>query len=1348
MLQTENKDSRSNKFLMEASEEAKKGDYGKAIQRFNVSMGCLKKDTDEKILDLAYTLFNELVDHIHSFSEIENSLIKLLSASADPYFEEKQQQLACKAAEWFFKRAEKPEVNASDFKKAVLYIGQALCFPRVSNEINKLAAKIFRGASVQHSTFINCLEKAAGRQDMQEMYRLKDSLSSRFKHLPCKADRDDFLRLLDEQIIALFESIHRNMGEKRLESWGIEELLPDDKSQKILQHYAPIDIFDRFITTRYKLNLKEFRQSFRERFDNSTEDVRGFQKEISAELTDFIRGMLKDAIAILGDPPCHYDVRAMGSLGKEEICPNSDLEWCILVEKSEEIPYFIKLAKLLELQIIVLGETPDDAIPVFTCLGKRKRSGLHIDNGPPNSNELIGTPESLAKHLVTDDYQPFSIANTLRKTISIDQSTDALFKEFLDNVHSHLEPMRKKYAAQLLRVRLQQFEKNWDKPFQSHVHLKEHYSELLNHLLNDFSLYFKIEEPNTLDVIDKLVKKEVFTEQSGVLLKEAVSAIYLARVGLHLEKGEQTENFSMQEEDWTQKALEKAYWLVLRPLYRELKKCFQGEELCLERHFKNFDLIDNAFFEEELSPKSIGDFLPLIKHLAHHLARNHPSYLTHKALYKRLSVLTFAEPLREAYFKTLELYAKNDAIAVFLPYLASIPNPYGYRQSHRLEEEHLQKAILKMTDLHPGTFHAKIRCPALPNGAFLKDDIARQIFDENGDIKRQYKSAHSVAKASFVDDKGIEYTLHFKQKPIHPMMEYAVHSLSGRIGGHLTPSTQLARFEVKGKKKAYPVLISQTVHGSTLQEKEKEGYIGWLDPEQFTWACLAAILTRPGDGRLTNYVVQKDTDRIFCVDNDISFLEPITTSFLSKTINFTSALFSLNPKPLEESVLKAFVDLSPDLILRSWCEELVVKDAAYHNLCLFTEKEEERLYNENKEGFKATLLLRSGTTATLLVQFHHLQDAVRHALKENKPLYPSDLLKSLVTLRDTQIQPLISYLEPHSHTVSVNKRLEKAVNRNVDISLTCSQSNWANFGKLPKYQEIQKREEFSPEKALEELLSFTLSQCDSGVNLIANKDNYVVYADFRRMVKEGVSDKERQFFVLKALMHRIESEGIKVREMNIINCTVLDAAALKPFLHDKLEILNLSGCPLIKEDAILEIEKECPHLKKLYLNHCSQLRAFEKPSLFGLPDYLRFEELEELQLSHCKKLTSISLFSTVLKGLKMNKNPVLKRAFFKQENLYSIGNFRGCPNLDLYGSKVREIKKQEIEFRKELKASRAAAMETTAEGTEVWEDPKLLRANVRAKAKEDIWRANAKLGDRLNRLLKGEEMSGLNLHKD
>ncbi len=78
----------------------------------------------------------------------------------------------------------------------------------------------------------------------------------------------------------------------------------------------------------------------------------------------YFQTLLYDAFALLGRPPCQFDIRAMGSLARNEPGPFSDLEYFILIEHAKQRTYFQQLAQLIELQFLSLGETDFPILPL------------------------------------------------------------------------------------------------------------------------------------------------------------------------------------------------------------------------------------------------------------------------------------------------------------------------------------------------------------------------------------------------------------------------------------------------------------------------------------------------------------------------------------------------------------------------------------------------------------------------------------------------------------------------------------------------------------------------------------------------------------------------------------------------------------------------------------------------------------------------------------------------------------------------------------------------------------------------------------------------------------------------
>ncbi len=115
------------------------------------------------------------------------------------------------------------------------------------------------------------------------------------------------------------------------------------------------------------------------------------------------------------------------------------------------------------------------------------------------------------------------------------------------------------------------------------------------------------------------------------------------------------------------------------------------------------------------------------------------------------------------------------------------------------------------------------------------------------------------------------------------------YALTDRIAGHPRLLQRNLRLEIEGKsiRFSFPKRCKAKSWRKTIGRQ----YL-------FDLGCLCALLTLPGDGRFPNYVKERKTLRLFCIDNDISFVEPVTQSLFSHQTHFNSALFCLNPQPL------------------------------------------------------------------------------------------------------------------------------------------------------------------------------------------------------------------------------------------------------------------------------------------------------------------------------------------------------------------------------------------------------------------------------------------------------------------
>lgn len=483
----------------------------------------------------------------------------------------------------------------------------------------------------------------------------KKSYQERLDYASRLGNHDLFSKLLDEMVN--YQFWHRgNIKDLLRQASGVllnKNCRPDFRSCS-----TKINIFlknpshssVKFITQTYREKFQEYRKCFGE---NPLSKNKIFKK-----FKEFFQFFLNDAFILLGPPPCGYDLRAMGSFGREEPCPYSDLEWFILIKDENKKNYFEDLAEIIQLQICSLGETVEERFPIFSVLGPEHRSGLHVDSGANpagiNITNLIGEPQEMARKQASnledstfDFMQSASLAN--------DDST--LFKSYQTEIRSSLNEIVENNYVREIRARkifksLQQgYKEAWETPpeSQKELDLKKQFIIPLNFLLDAIALYFGIEERESCNVIQELINRKRFNEATGNLLETSVNAFYRMRVRLHLCYQEQRDDapcsgkhnilFTSEEK----KILYQVYWLLLRPLYRGcvFERVLRREEIDLP--LEGF----NEFLSNSHSP-SFKNFIP---YFVEYLVENDGSYQVHENNYNRLHNQT---ALREIYIEELE----------------------------------------------------------------------------------------------------------------------------------------------------------------------------------------------------------------------------------------------------------------------------------------------------------------------------------------------------------------------------------------------------------------------------------------------------------------------------------------------------------------------------------------------------------------------------------------------------------------------------------------------------------------------------------------------------------------------
>ena len=999
------------------------------------------------------------------------------------------------------------------------------------------------------------------------------------------------------------------------------------------------------LSENLRATLQAYRENFRQRFDSlqtEPDEVRSFQKEMTASFQELLQQQFFTPILrILRTLPCSCNFLAMGSVAREELCPYSDLEWLLVIEDPEKREGFYPFIELLDLLVRSLRESP---IPqLFTALRNPEKSGLHLDMGS-SMQELIIAPQFPMPRGDEEEFEPRSLPHTMCRVRTLFHQGDDLYPMFNTSKRSVLDEsvegrvIREHRALKLMHIRLAEFKQLVDPFALDIVDLKKHFAEPLFHLLGDLALYYGLEETNTLDVIDAL--ENLFTEQSRELLKQTVAKIYHRRVELHLKHGKQHEMTSPI-------GFEQVQALVLEPLYAKLEVWLEKEQ------FEEVDLIESAFssqviaFTEQANLERARSFIQILKL---YLGEDQTKV---QHYYEKLSTDTRLEPLREMFVQEMP----EDSP------LLSIPNRDGYRQAFRMDYQQLDAMLMQITTDQP----SRVEVIGLGGRGrrYLKEEIAATLLNEEGHIRSQYPgSAHPV-----MGIQGEGYAVHCKEMPTQPLMEYAVHSFTSRLMGEGTTPTRLLRFQLD-ENTYYPVLVSKTARGTVLSDElgSQTDAIRDIDHRSLTWMLIRAILIKPGDERASNFIID-EKGRLTCVDNDVAFVEPIVKiGGMKSKVYFKTLLPFLTDRTLDRQVIEDFLQLTPELFLQGWLEDLIQFDKRH--VGLFDLEEGASLYLKGKEmQFSLTPLFRKGVIAALYTQWICLQEFLR---KNSQEVHPLDLLKAIVTLEGGALKKsevgeklYRAYTRAKTLPLAPREKLLKVVEEKQDQSVTNMEALRASCGRTPKHFEAMNREEFAPEKALEELQLFLFQSYDDTLEVSKGLGNTHLRADFGRLQVNGQPDLGRQRLLMQALHchHGLKS----FQHVTLLNAPTLTLQELCVFFHEELKSLTLAHCPNITPDTLVELAAKCPNLEELCLENCSGITKIDDGALFRAKKLL-FPALRSLHISHCENLTEANIHSPKLQELKLHENVKLQGC----DQCELIGYGFGKASWEKYFGKVEE----------------------------------------------------------------------------
>ncbi|MCE5316374.1 MAG: tetratricopeptide repeat protein, partial [Parachlamydia sp.] len=310
--------------------------------------------------------------------------------------------------------------------------------------------------------------------------------------------------------------------------------------------------------------LKQIRNDSKEAIEKKV-SIQEVQGTFTTKFMAILAKLIDDAQKIVGKPPEAWACFAMGSAGRDEMCPRSDIECAFVVKegKPNTLEYFRQMAEILEIWIINCGETPypifgriDPFHPSPTPGGFAFDSAGNTPLGVKGVYELIGTPKTLAQFISLNWMERNIILPNALSAVRRVAGDEKLVDEYNKEKEKALESRGKKepkireiLAYRLLEGHLQEFRPDLSQEkAKGHVFgIKKELYRPFQEILGCLALIFKLKEKNTFKRIDELVQQKKITSKGGENLKRAIELVLTLRVEAHLFYGDEQEYICHRE---------------------------------------------------------------------------------------------------------------------------------------------------------------------------------------------------------------------------------------------------------------------------------------------------------------------------------------------------------------------------------------------------------------------------------------------------------------------------------------------------------------------------------------------------------------------------------------------------------------------------------------------------------------------------------------------------------------------------------------------------------------------------------------------------------------------------------
>lgn len=769
------------------------------------------------------------------------------------------------------------------------------------------------------------------------------------------------------------------------------------------------------------------------------------QQAMGARCSELVRRMAELCEArMLCEPPCRYALMALGSVGRGDSLPFSDVEFVLVVEQPVDQGgmverWFSRFTRLLELTFHGVGESSagaDHALPV--------PRGFELDSSVGAASAWsawLGTPGQFAQRLRqradlnrhdrlhTDQDLCFSLLSTTLLHGNAELA-DTLWRSLAAAIDDPPDDAirysgRQDIALHQMHADLQRLRARWQRADgqDAPIELKADYAGPLTYLLTGLAQCYGFRDASVARMLCRLHDAGRF---SVAFLKDwrwAVATVQTIRCRVQLASAARVDTVGPDRLHPDERAaLHAVDARVLRPLVDALSEWLERSGFpshaesgpAAIAHLRALDGCDPGLlpFERPATRARRTPTDPVaLRGLVATLAVRAADLPTLRHYYRRVLVATPSGQLATCWSIWRDYLETSAYGRAALAVLARIPNASGWRGDWT-EARAAFRAGLQAWAGPPTSGHMMLQLPdhdgdGRPTGVVsglapvpLSAVIGAQLFDANGSPRQAAPDAGFGVDEVPVTVPGPDgpraYRVRFH--PANAGAELAHHALECRIAGAGgMPFGMPAR--VFAGNRWHAVLITEAIDGPTLAQRLADApeTLDAIDAASFARALLRALLANPYDDGADRYVLEPDAAGALVLRRtgpERSF--PAGSHWPPADDGAAaSVLYALDPMmaPLEQDAVAALCSLHPRALVRAWMADVARIQRLHRSL--FSAEDIEAAFSAGESPMLLTAVAEPAAAEQLLMRLTMIRGLARLARTCGVVLTGMDLLRAV-----------------------------------------------------------------------------------------------------------------------------------------------------------------------------------------------------------------------------------------------------------------------------------------------------------------------------------------------------------------